>query len=128
MELSGVRVSETMKGDNTDRGGGDMVRAKTEQDFWSRVERRMRLKNPYYYGFMSWLLRVGMIVVLLAAAYVVMGWALSPPQGYFLTSLELSLHPIIWVLAGVFLIIAGAILRFRAMGPIIEEMNANPDL
>jgi len=49
----------------------------------------------------------------------------APARGYFLSHLELQIHPIYWAIAGVLFILGGAYLRFRAMGPIIDKLKRN---
>lgn len=92
-------------------------------DFWDRVEHRMKVTQPMSYQLTMLLLRIGIVIVLFTAVYLVLGTLLEPARGYFLSSVEIIVHPIMWALCGVLFIITGAILRFRAMGPIVEELK-----
>ncbi len=92
-------------------------------DFWDRVEHRMKVTQPMSYRMTLMLLRIGILIVLFTATYLVLGIMLEPARGYFLHSWEVIVHPIMWALCGVMFILTGAILRFRAMGPIVEELK-----
>ena len=94
-----------------------------DNEFWDLVEHEMKVKQGSSWRMTMLLLRGGMSIVLFAASYMLMRYLLKPPSGYFVTSLENALHPIFWMIAGVLFIIAGAYLRFRAMGPIIEHLK-----
>lgn len=96
-------------------------------DFWDKVEHRMKVTQPMSYQMTMLLLRLGILIVLFTAVYLVLGTILEPARGYFLSSLEIIVHPIMWALTGVLFILTGAFLRFRAMGPIVEELKINPD-
>lgn len=95
-----------------------------EDDFWERVEHDMRVRTPWTWGISMLMLRLGMLLVLLSVGYLVFFFVLKPPSGYFLWSGEMSLHPMIWALLGVLLIISGAYLRFRVMGGIIDRLKS----
>lgn len=94
-------------------------------DFWDRVEHRMKVTQPMSYRLTMLLLRVGILIVLFTAVYLVFGTILEPARGYFVHNIEMAIHPIFWALTGVLFIITGAILRFRAMGPIVEELKGH---
>jgi len=96
-------------------------------DFWDRVEHRMKVTEPMSYHMTMLLLRIGILIVLFTAVYLVLGTILEPARGYFLSSIEIIVHPIMWALAGVMFILTGAFLRFRAMGPIVDELKNNAD-
>lgn len=99
----------------------------TDDDaFWRRVEHRMKVTDPTTYAMTTFLLRVGILIVLFTAMYLVLGNILSPAKGYFISSLEMLVHPIMWAVFGVLFIIVGAFLRFRAMGPAIEDVQNDP--
>lgn len=91
--------------------------------FWERVERDMQKHHPISYFVHAQMLRGGILVILFTAVYLVLGTILEPAKGYFLTHIELYIHPVYWTMGGIVLIICGAILRFRAMGPVIEKMK-----
>ena len=93
------------------------------QEFWDRVDREMRLKQPTMWKLTKWLLRVGIVTVLFSAAYWLFATLVPATRGYYVTPLELAVHPIIWALIGTIFIILGAYLRFRAMGPIVEHLK-----
>jgi len=89
-------------------------------EFWDRVDREMRMKNPRTWKITKWMLRLGVGTILFAGAYMVFMALVPPTRGFYVTQYELSVHPIIWALMGTISIICGAYLRFRAMGPIVE--------
>ncbi|HEY9079329.1 hypothetical protein [Magnetovibrio sp.] len=95
-------------------------------DFWDRVEHDMRVTQPTSYYLHALMMRIGIVAVLFTAVYLVLGTLLEPARGYFLSNIELKIHPIYWALAGVLFILGGAFLRFRAMGPIIEKLKNEP--
>lgn len=95
--------------------------------FWERVERDMQKHHPISYFFHAQLLRGGILVILFTAVYLVLGTILEPARGYFLSHMEVYIHPVYWTLGGIVLIICGAILRFRAMGPVIEKMKMHDE-
>jgi len=100
-----------------------MALTSDSDDFWERVEHDMRVTQPSSYYLHALMMRLGILAVLFTAVYLVLGTILEPAQGYFLTHMELKIHPIYWALAGVLFILGGAFLRFRAMGPIIEKLK-----
>ena len=94
-----------------------------DDEFWDLVEHEMKVKQGSSWRMTMFLLRAGMAIVLFAAFYMLMAYLLEPPKGYFFSSIEIALHPIFWMLAGVIFIISGAYLRFRAMEPIIDNLK-----
>ena len=94
-------------------------------DFWERVEHDMKVSQPSSYYLHALMMRVGIIAVLFTAVYLVLGHILEPARGYFLSHIEVKIHPIYWAIAGVLFILGGAYLRFRAMGPIIEKLKSH---
>ena len=100
-----------------------MALSSDSSEFWDRVEREMRIKNPSSYYLHALMLRGGILTVLFTAMYLTLGMILEPAKGYFLSHIELKIHPIYWALAGVLFIIGGAYLRFRAMGPIVDRLK-----
>lgn len=96
-------------------------------DFWDRVEHRMKMTQPTSYRLTMLMLRFGILIVLFTAVYLVLGTIFEPARGYFITHIEIAVHPILWALTGVLFILGGAILRFRAMSPIVEELKNNAD-
>lgn len=94
-----------------------------DNEFWDLVEHEMKVKQGGSWRLTMFMLRAGMGIVLLAAVYMLMTYLLEPPKGYFFTTLETALHPIFWMIAGLIFIIAGAYLRFRAMGPIVDHLK-----
>jgi len=99
----------------------------TDSDaFWERVEHDMRVTQPSSYYLHALMMRAGILAVLFTAVYLVLGTILEPARGYFLSHMEVKIHPIYWAIAGVLFILGGAYLRFRAMGPIIEKIKSNP--
>lgn len=105
-----------------------MGRTVDDGAFWERVDHRMKVKQPFVYLSTQLMLRLGILIILFTATYLVLGMILSPAQGYFLSNIELAVHPIFWALCGIGFIIGGAIVRFRAMGPIMEEIKDDSDL
>lgn len=93
------------------------------QEFWDRVDHEMKVKDAMFYSLTGLLLRVGILAVLFTATYLLFAYLLEPSQGYFFTRAEMFVHPIFWALSGVLFIIGGALLRFRAMGPIVENLK-----
>ncbi len=104
-----------------------MALTSTSDVFWERVERTMRKQQPISYFVHAQMLRGGILVILFTAVYLVLGTLLEPANGYFLSHIELYIHPVYWSMGGIVLIICGAILRFRAMGPIIESLKMKDD-
>lgn len=92
-------------------------------EFWDRVERDLKIKQPGTWRITITLLRGGMVMILYGVSYFLFFRLLEPPKGYFFTSAEMAIHPFFWALFGVMFILAGAYLRFRAMGPIIEKLK-----
>jgi len=105
-----------------------MALSPTTDEFWDRVEHRMKVTQPMSYRLTMLMLRFGILIVLFTAVYLVLGLLLEPSRGYFLSSMEVIVPPIMWALAGVLFILGGAFLRFRAMGPIAEDLKNNTDL
>ncbi|MBL4614868.1 MAG: hypothetical protein JKY27_08350 [Magnetovibrio sp.] len=104
-----------------------MTMSVEDDDFWDKVEHRMKVTQPMSYRMTMLLLRIGILIILFTAVYLVLGIILEPARGYFLSSLEIIVHPIMWALTGVLFIIGGAILRFRAMGPIVDKLKFDDD-
>lgn len=102
-----------------------MAVSSDDHEFWDRVEHEMKVKEPATWRLTMLLLRFGMATVLFSSAYVLFFFILRPAKGYFLSALETSVPPMIWVLIGTMCIICGAYLRFRAMGPIVDKFKAH---
>ena len=94
-----------------------------DNEFWDLVEHEMKVKQGSTWRMTMFLLRAGMAIVLFTAFYMLMAYLLEPPKGYFISSFEAALHPIFWMITGLICIIAGAYLRFRAMGPIVDHIK-----
>lgn len=94
-----------------------------DREFWNRVERELKFNQPGTWQLTLLLLRLGMTVVLFSSAYVLFFYILSPPKGYFISTIEMAVPPMFWVLVGAIMIICGAYLRFRAMGPIVDKLK-----
>ena len=94
-----------------------------QNEFWDRVEHKMKVSQPGTWRMTMWMLRLGMALVLFSVAYILFFSILTPAKGYFISSAEMVVHPVLWVLVGTFFIIAGAYLRFRAMGPIVDKLK-----
>lgn len=94
-----------------------------DRKFWDRVEHEFKVKRHGMWLLSAWLLRLGILVVLLSAAYVLFYYILSPPSGYFISRREMAVHPMFWVLVGTIFIIVGSFLRFRAIGPIVDKFK-----
>lgn len=96
----------------------------SDQDgFWDRVEHEMKVTQPGVWRTTMILLRLGMVTILFAVSYVMFFSILAPSKGYFFVKAEMVVSPYFWLPMGVTFIIAGAYLRFRAMGPIIEHLK-----
>ncbi|MEG3618102.1 hypothetical protein V5T82_06520 [Magnetovibrio sp. PR-2] len=93
-------------------------------EFWNRVEREMRNTDPNAFVLFNLLLKAGIYLALFTAAYLVLYNVLEPPRGFFVTPFEIAVHPFFWGIFGVILIVTGAILRYRAMGPAMERVRA----
>lgn len=100
-----------------------MKKTRDESEFWDRVEHQMKMQQPGTWRVTLWLLRLGMSVVLFSVTYVVFFYFLKPANGFFVSRLEMAVHPIVWVVVGVSFIIGGAYLRFRAIGPIADTLK-----
>lgn len=94
-----------------------------QNEFWDMVERELKMKQGGTWRSTMLLIRIGMSLVLFAAAYMLFYHLLEPPKGYFITVYERALHPVFWMIAGTLFIICGAYLRFRAMGPIVDKLK-----
>lgn len=102
-----------------------MANGSDESEFWNRVEHELKVTQAGTWRMTTWMLRFGMTMVLFSGAYVLFFYILSPAKGYFVSKLEMSVHPVFWVLVGTAFIIGGAYLRFRAMGPIVDKFKAH---
>lgn len=91
--------------------------------FWDRVEHEFKVKQAGTWRLTMLFLRLGMAVVLITAAYTVVFYLTPPARGYFFSRYEMTFSPMFWALVGTALIICGAYLRFRAMGPIIDHLK-----
>lgn len=100
-----------------------MAKSQNESEFWDRVEHDMKMQQPGMWRTTLWMLRLGMVVVLLAVTYFGMFIILKPPGGFFISRYEMAVSPVFWMLAGIALIIGGAYLRFRAIGPIADTLK-----
>lgn len=96
-----------------------------QNEFWDRVEHKLKVSQPGTWRATTWMLRLGMVLVLLPCAYFLFFSILTPAKGYFISSVEMAVHPVFWLLVGTIFIIAGAYLRFRAMGPIVEKLKTH---
>ena len=94
-----------------------------DREFWDRVEHELQVNQPGVWRLTLLLLRLGMATVLFSSAYVLFFYILSPAKGYFITAIEMAIPPMFWVLVGAIMIICGAYLRFRAMGPIVDKFK-----
>lgn len=94
-----------------------------DRKFWDRVEHELRVSRPGMWRLTLLLLRLGMAMVVLSTAYLLFFYILGPAKGYFFSSIEMAVSPIYWMLAGTVMIICGAYLRFRAMGPIVDNLK-----
>ncbi|MFC1674081.1 hypothetical protein ACFL12_08115 [Pseudomonadota bacterium] len=94
-----------------------------KDEFWDRVEHELKVKEAMTYNLTALMLRAGMMLVLFTATYLLFAHLLEPSKGYFVSKAEMAIHPIFWALFGVLFIIGGALLRFRAMGPIVEHLK-----
>jgi hypothetical protein len=94
-----------------------------DRDFWNRVEHELQVKQPGSWRLTLILLRAGMATVLFSSIYVLFFYILRPAKGYFFSAIEMTLPPVFWVMAGTLMIICGAYLRFRAMGPIVDKLK-----
>lgn len=102
-----------------------MRKSRDESEFWDRVEHDMKMQQPGLWRTTLLMLRMGMVVVLFAATYVGLFTILKPPSGFFVSRHEMAVSPVFWMLAGTGLIIGGAYLRFRAIGPIADKLKAH---
>ncbi|MCW8915416.1 MAG: hypothetical protein OQK24_06120 [Magnetovibrio sp.] len=93
------------------------------KEYWQRVEHDMKIASPNLCLLFSALLKGGILLTLLGAAHILLSTILTPAKGYFFSRLETVVHPFFWALIGVIMIIIGAILRYRAMGPIIQKIE-----
>lgn len=100
-----------------------MAKTPDGDEFWERVDREMRIKKPRMWSLTKWLLRLGVTTALFAGAYMLFSMLVPPSRGFYWTRYELAVQPIIWALGGATLIILGAYLRFRTMGPIIDHLK-----
>lgn len=96
----------------------------TEQNkFWDRVDHELKVTQPVLSFMTTWMMRLGMLLVLLPAAYLMFFILLTPISGYFFSASEKMIHPLFWVLGGLLFIILSAYLRFRAIGPITDKLE-----
>ena len=95
----------------------------TSQEFWTRAEHELRTRKPSTWWITMLLLRLGILIILFAAFYISFSLLLEPASGYFYSSVERKLHPILLCLLGVGMIIAGAYIRFQALGSIVERIK-----
>ncbi|MBF0246563.1 MAG: hypothetical protein HQL36_00600 [Alphaproteobacteria bacterium] len=95
--------------------------------YWQRVEHDLRVREPKKYMWSILSMRLGTVLILFTALYMVSLYVIEPPSGFFLTRMELSVHPIAWALLGVVMIVIGALIRYHAMGPLIERINQSVD-
>lgn len=102
-----------------------MPASSDDPEFWDRVEHEFKVKKSGTWLITIWLLRLGIVSVLFSAFYMLMDYILTPAQGYFFSRLENAVHPVFWGLVGTIFIICGAIVRFRAMDPIIAKFKAH---
>ena len=94
-----------------------------DKKFWDRVEHEFKVKHAVMWHLSAWLLRLGLALVLLTAVYVLFYYILTPAQGYFFSRAERAAHPMFWVLVGTICIIIASLLRFRAIGPIVDQLK-----
>lgn len=95
----------------------------TSQEFWERAEHDLRTRKPSTWWLTMFLLRFGILVILFATFYISFSLLLEPASGYFYSSIERKLSPILWCLLGIGMIIAGAYIRFQALGSIVERLK-----
>lgn len=97
----------------------------TSDEFWSRAEHELRVRKSTTWWITMFLLRFGILAILYAAFYMLFSILLEPARGYFFTSSERTLPPILWFLIGTGMIISGAYIRFQALGSIIERIKSD---
>lgn len=92
-------------------------------EFWRRVEREMRNANPRAYVLQNTLIKAGINLSLMAALYLILYNVLEPSKGYFFSELEVVVHPFIWGLFSVIMILIGAVFRYRSMSPVVDKLK-----
>lgn len=100
-----------------------MSQVTDQSKFWDRVDHELKVTQPVLSFMTSWMMRLGMLLVLLPAAYFMFFLILTPVSGHFFSASERMVHPLFWVLGGLFLIILSAYLRFRVIGPIADKLK-----
>lgn len=100
-----------------------MSQVTDQNKFWDRVDHELKVTQPVLCFMTSWMMRLGMLLVLLPAAYFMFFLLLTPVSGYFFSASEGMIPPLFWVLGGLFFIILSAYLRFRAIGPITDKLK-----
>ena len=100
-----------------------MARVTDQSKFWDRVEHELKVTQPVLCFMTTWMMRLGMLLVLLPAAYFMFFLILTPASGFFFSASERMIHPLLLVLCGLLFIILSAYLRFRAIGPITDKLK-----
>mgnify|MGYP000731026290 CR=1 FL=1 len=95
----------------------------SDKKFWDHVEHQFKVQRPTTWYLSAFLMRLGLITVWFSAAYVLFFYILAPAPGYFISRIEMAVHPMFWVLVGTGLIIIATLLRFRAIGPIVDKLK-----
>ncbi|MDH3335683.1 MAG: hypothetical protein OEL50_03470 [Rhodospirillaceae bacterium] len=100
-----------------------MAQDATTQEFWSKAEHQLRTRKPSTWWITMFLLRFGILFILFATVYIFFSVVAEPSKGYFFSSMERKLPPILWFLVGIGMIITGAYIRFQALGSIVDRLK-----